>query len=308
MLTTYGFIADNELIIQNIPKNPKILLNNFISDLYDSEIDCKTSQIEIVFNQKETPLKNFQLLNRSLKEVFFTKEISFKSLGKQVTVLPNCLNPELAYFLGYFLGDGGLKDIKKSFQKRGVYEYKIKIGDEFLVQVERIQKIIYELFKVNYPIRDERIHKGERLYYLEFNNKILYRYLVKVFGLYPGSKNISLEVPQLILDSTDSIKKWFLRGLFDADGDTRAAEKVKISQPRIKLRMKSKAFILKIKELLESSFNVSVNGPYEDKKWGSVYIQVERKNDIIKLNESFLFLHPIKKWRLNKICERYKSN
>lgn len=47
-------------------------------------------------------------------------------------------------------------------------------------------------------------------------------------------------------------------------------------------------------------FKVSVNGPYDDKNNNCGYIQVERKEDIKSLQENRLFLHSIKRWRLNQ--------
>ncbi|MDO8537675.1 MAG: LAGLIDADG family homing endonuclease, partial [archaeon] len=98
--------------------------------------------------------------------------------------------------------------------------------------------------------------------------------------------------------------QWFLRGVFDADGDTRAVEAGFKSQARVKIRMKSQQFIVELKNLLESSFNVSVNGPYNDQSIESSYIQVERQADIIKLSNMQLFFHPIKRWRLDKVKEQ----
>ena len=104
------------------------------------------------------------------------------------------------------------------------------------------------------------------------------------------------------------MKKWFVRGVFDVDGDTRAVEKGFTCQSREKLRMKPHKFINGMKSLLESTFNVSVNGPYYVKGNNSSYIQVERFKDLKLLNKQMLFLHPIKRWRLNKSCSNLISS
>lgn len=221
---------------------------------------------------------------------------------------PCKLTPKLAYFVGFFCGDGGLKDIQKTFIKTKRFEYKIIISDEFEVQIKIIQKLFLDLFGYKPPIRYERIVKGERVYYLNPTSKRVYTFLTSVFDFPPGPKAGIIKIPKQILGSTNSLKKWFARGVFDADGDTRAVEKGFTSQSRVKLRMKSPVFIREMKRLLEEVFKVSVNGPYYDKGGNSSYIQVERFGDIKKLNKQILFLHPLKRWRLEKSCQNLISS
>jgi len=221
---------------------------------------------------------------------------------------PKKLTPPLAYFIGYFYGDGGLKDTQKTFVKTNRFEYKLIIADEFEIQIKIIQKLFQNLFGFKPPIRYERIEKGEHTYYLNPTNKAVYLFLTNVFELPSGPKSYTLKIPKQILISNTCLKKWFVRGIFDADGDTRAVEKGFTSQSRVKLRMKPHKFITGMKSLLESTFNVSVNGPYYDKGNNSSYIQVERFKDLKLLNKQMLFLHPIKRWRLNKSCSNLISS
>jgi hypothetical protein len=222
--------------------------------------------------------------------------------------LPNKLTPTLAYFVGYFCGDGGLNDIHKTYAKTKRFEHKLIIADEFEVQIKIIQGLFLNLFGFKPPIRYERIEKGEHTYYINPTSKAIYSFLVNVFELPSGSKYGKLKVPKIIMCSNNNLKRWFIRGVFDADGDTRAVEKGFTSQSRVKLRMKSNEFIKEMKSLLEEAFWVSVNGPYFDKKIGSSYIQVERFGDLKKLNHCRLFLHPVKRWRLDKSCSNLISS
>lgn len=96
--------------------------------------------------------------------------------------LPAKLTPKLAYFVGYFFGDGGVKDIQKTFKKRRVFEYKIMIADEFEFQMKIIQNLFFDLFGIKPPIRYERILKGERTYYINPTNKSVYLFLTTIFG------------------------------------------------------------------------------------------------------------------------------
>ncbi len=222
--------------------------------------------------------------------------------------LPSNLTPALAYFIGFFCGDGGLKDIQKTFLKTKRFEYKLIIADEFEIQIKIIQKVFSGLFGFKPPIRYERILKGEHTYYLNPTNKSVYLFLTKVFGFPKGHKYDGLKVPRLIINSNSSIKKWFIRGVFDSDGDTRAVEKGFTAQSRVKLRMKTHSFITGIKALLEDTYNVSVNGPYYDKGGQSSYIQVERFNDLKSINKQKIFMHPVKRWRLQKSCSNLISS
>jgi len=221
---------------------------------------------------------------------------------------PTRLTPKLAYFIGFFCGDGGLKDIQKTFNKTKRFEYKIIISDEFEIQIKIIQKLFLDLFGIKPPIRYERIAKGERLYYLNPTCKRVYAFLTNVFDFPPGPKAGIVKIPKQVLDSTSLLQKWFARGVFDADGDTRAVEKGFTSQSRVKLRMKSPAFIRGMKGLLEEVFGVSVNGPYQDKEGNSSYIQVERFGDLRKLNKQLFFIHPVKRWRLEKSAQNLISS
>jgi len=212
------------------------------------------------------------------------------------------MTPKLAYFIGYFIADGGLKDIYRSYKISNQFEYKMIVGDEFLIQAEIIKNLFKSLFRLEPPIRTEGIKKGENYFYINPTNKIIYRFLTQVFDMPCGTKTDKIKIPKLILSSNKEIQKWFIRGVFDADGDTRATEfiKDKLSTSRIKLRMRSRVFIKQIKKLLTNIFKISVNGPYHNKRDKCWYIQVERKDCIKSLQKENIFIHPIKRWRLER--------
>ncbi|MFH1663255.1 MAG: hypothetical protein ABH986_00295 [archaeon] len=303
--TNYGLIPKSQLKEIKIPVAPKARLLNYLPDLFVEEVDEKSSYLSCLFDGKYFDI-NKDFLRKDLNKIY-SKFVFVKAKGAAPVKLPKILNPELAYFIGYFIGDGGLKDIKKTYAKTKTFEHKIIVGDEFLLQAERIQKLFFGLFGAEFPIRDERIRKREKLYYLNPTNKVIYRFLTQVFDIPSGKKHVLLKIPKLILAAPLEIKKWFARGVFDADGETRAVEKGLNSQPRIKLRMKSHKFIQSMKLLLKEVFGVSVNGPYFDSNKQSSYIQIERHGDIKKLNNETLFIHPVKQWRLNKMVLLMKT-
>jgi len=217
--------------------------------------------------------------------------------------LPNKLNPKLAYLTGYLYGDGGFKDIKRSYEKNKRFEHKIIVGDEFKIQIEIIKDLFKELFNLNTKIRNERIKKGEKMYYINPTCKIVYRFFVKIFEFPEGPKK-EIQIPKIIKNDSSQLKKWFLRGFIDADGDTRATEyylNKKMPSPRIKIRLADKEFVKQLKENINNEFNLNLTGPYSDtgKDW---YIQCG-KQGMINANKKVLFIHPIKRWRLKKFLE-----
>lgn len=240
------------------------------------------------------------LHRNGISVVNFNSTNYFLNFQVKTATVPRQMSPSLAYFIGYFFGDGGLKDINKSFKISGHRAYKIKIADEFLLQIKRIQSLYAAIFGAETPIRLERLEKGETTYYIEPSSKIVYLFLTNVFDLPAGKKGSDLKVPRVISSSHVEIKQWFLRGLFDADGDTRAVEGGFKSQARIKLRMKPIGFLSEVKTMLEEAFSVSVNGPYLDTNGNSGCIQIERQSDIALLHKEMIFTHPIKRWRLAK--------
>lgn len=294
--TNFGIIPSSELVIGAVPSVPAFPLHNFVNDLFVNEVDGLSAPLVAIFEDKDVKIcqENFSFFDNAV----FAGVKYFKAQGAKSVTLPKFLSPKLAYFVGYFLGDGSLKDINKTYSRFGRFEHKMKICDEFLVQVEIIQALFEGLFGLKLPIRLERVEKGERLYYVEITNKPIYRFLTQVFGFPSGSKTDFVEIPKIILGAPTEIKAWFLRGLFDAEGGTRAVEAGFNSQPRIKIKMKSKEFISALKPFFENVFKVSANGPYFEES--SAYFQIERHSDIISLFNQKIFLHPIKRWRLDK--------
>lgn len=217
--------------------------------------------------------------------------------------LPSVLTPSLAYFAGFFFGDGGLKDIERSFMVTKRREYKMIIADEFELQIRTVQSLYQDLFGKLPPLRFERLSKGEHTVYINPTSKAVYLFLTRTFELPCGPKTSFLSIPTIIWNAPRELQQWFLRGLFDAEGDTRAIEKGFTSAPRIKLRMKCIPFVKQVKQLFESSFGIKMNGPYLDKNGASAYVQVERFLDIMALSQQSLFLHPIKRWRLEQTAK-----
>ncbi len=297
IITKYGKIKTEELDSPNIPNYPSEPLNIPIADLYDKEIDERSSQIFIKTNKEEIPLNKINNLFLQSKEInyFFCKSSPHK------ITIPKTLTPKLAYVIGYIYGDGGLKDIWKSYRKTRKFEHKIIIGDEFKLQIEKISNLLKEIFNIRLKIRTERKEKGINLYYINPTCKVLYRFLTKIFELPCGPKCDKIRTPNIIKKSNKEIKLWFIKGFMDADGDTRAMEKTRENSPspRIKIRLCSKEMIEDLQEILNKKLNLNFTGPYSDNP-RNYYIQTAKKGST-KAQKIELFNHPIKKWRLDKM-------
>ncbi len=302
MKTKYGVIPENEIDTFNIPSVPRIKFKNYLDKIIDDKIDKISSEILVKAAGKLFPLR------QAIKEGLTVNEIDFFRAGHSIyeTKLPKFLSPKLVYFLGYFYADGALKDVRKSWIRSGSFDHKFKVGDEFLLQVQILQKLFKQIFDLELPIRTERLDKGENYFYIEMTNKIIYRFITNVFSLPYGRKVERIIVPKIILDSSKELRKWFVRGIFDGDGDSRATEFYdgrKLPTNRIKLRMKNYRFLVGIKRLLLRDFGSEFKGPYQDKD-KIPYIQVHKIDELIKLSKQNLFIHPVKNWRLNKFIEK----
>ncbi|MAG52669.1 MAG: hypothetical protein CMH62_01765 [Nanoarchaeota archaeon] len=299
--TSYGKIPNNELILAKIPDNPTIALPNYLDKLYD-DIDKETTYLDLL---DEDYSKLGKLKNKKVSNDLYFETAYLKVRGSAHRIkLIKSINPKIAYLLGYFYGDGGLKDVKRSKKNSGKYDHKLIVGDEFKIQIEkRIMPLFLEIFNLKSTLRLERIEKGERLYYINPTCKVIYRIFTKIFELNEGPKK-DIKIPKIIQDSGPSIRKWFVRGFFDADGDTRASELYvnrKPSSPRIKVRIKERKFIEQLKIILDKDFGLGFTGPYTDdgNQW---YIQTGKK-DLLKAYNEKLFIHPIKSWRLKKYLQ-----
>ena len=206
-------------------------------------------------------------------------------------------------------GDAGLKDIERSKKVTGHKEFKIIVGDEFLIQVELLQKLFTQLFKKETKIRFERIEKGEHFYYLNPTSRKIYEFLTHEFDFPPGSKIESIKVPKIILNGSSETRRWFARGIFDSDGAVKTVEKAnrRIGGNLVYLNMKSKFFINQIYEIVQNDFNVnffepSSNGKDECWKIGTGSFKIVKT-----LNKQKIFIHPIKRWRLERLALMIKG-
>jgi len=306
--TSYGFIPDNELVIEKFPSEPLVKIENCLESLVIDKIDKKTSYIQVK-NQNFSQGKFVSLDSINFKHIsqyIETADTLFKTkFSKRTFTIPIYLTPKLSYFIGYFAADGALKNIFKSFDNRGRFDYKFKVGDEFLVQTQIIQNIFNELFGYAPPIRTERIEKGEKYYYIELGSKVVYRYLTGTFGFPCGSKTDCLEIPPIIRNAPKELRKWFVRGFLDADGAVKTMEQyddIPVGN-YVYINIKPLKFELQLMDIIKEDFGVQFFKPSHDKEYEAWKTGTSAFKNIIRLHEQKIFIHPIKRWRLEKLVK-----
>ena len=131
---------------------------------------------------------------------------------RQEIKVPEYLTEELAYFLGFHVGDGYM-GIKK---RHKTIDYHLQYGghqiNEYLWYVESIQPLIKKLFNKELKVTKT----ANRIVHLGFRSKAVVTFLHNCCGL-PYSPKKNTGVLPIIQRSNDKIKCNFLRGLADTD-------------------------------------------------------------------------------------------
>lgn len=305
-----------------IPDFPKIKIGNYIYKLSDKiriilEEDVISKRINddllehISFRlgysmcslKKYVKMKKYPLFfikelnNIASEDIFYLIEKNnpiFFSKWKFVN-LPKFITPKLAYFVGYLQGDGCIESNKR----------RIDFTDEYLGQIERIKQIAVDLFNVTGRIEGKTTQISKKLVYrLEIGSLVLNSYLHSVFEINRGVKT-DLKIPYLFKENKD-ILKWYLIGLFDADG-TLPKNPEKCKQLFIDVTFKDKDFIKEIQKALRL-FGVKTLNPYcrVAKSPTSDYIsktwelRIRKKEDMAKFLKEIGFSHTDKRQRLQR--------
>jgi len=191
--------------------------------------------------------------------------------------VPEELTPELAYFLGFHVGDGYMK-IKK---KPGKVDYHLLYGghqiNEYRWYIEFIKPLIKKLFN-----KDVNVTKtANRIVKIEFRSKAVVSFLYNCCGL-PFSPKKNTGVLPIINNSGRVCKSNFLRGL--ADTDFSLCFKKSGSYPRISHSTYSKILSDSLKPLLnELGISFISRGrmrKYYDKKFMTYEIEINGKKNL----------------------------
>jgi len=182
---------------------------------------------------------------------------------KDSVKIPKDLTPELAEFIGIMVGDGHISNrIRKDRNSGQVYEIQIhgNIKDKKYYS-KYVNTIIFNLFNIKFKIH---LLQSRNAVLLLRNSKAIHSSLKYYFEL-PSRKD-NIEVPKIIMQSSEEIKTAFLRGFFDADGCFVVKYKPN-SYPVVQAASKSSQLINEIAEVL-AQVNIPSCTFKDDKYYG----------------------------------------
>jgi intein/homing endonuclease len=163
--------------------------------------------------------------------------------------IPQIMTSELAEVLGVILGDGHL-ECNKKYKSNRVYLLNIagSYSEDFDYYNIYFRKVFFNLFNFNFKI------------YLRRNDELVINIYSKAIanffeslGVHSGNKTGINEIPLVILNSKEEIKRSFIRGLFDTDGSItfKKDSHGKHSNPVISITMKSQKFIEQLSNFMK---------------------------------------------------------
>ncbi len=161
-------------------------------------------------------------------------------------------NLGFCYLLGLILGDGFLCVRKRGIRKN---TYFMSIAFREKAEARKINNLVMNLFNSN-----SFIYPGRGCYSLCVYSKPIVLILNKKYQIPIGKKYSSICVPKLILEGNKKMKKAFLKGVFDSDGNLYSHRKRKAVQ----LRQKSGKFLKELKELF-NYIDINFRNPYYDR-------------------------------------------
>jgi len=192
---------------------------------------------------------------------FFNDNLLFSKRDVLKSVkLPLTMTPELAEVLGVILGDGHL-ECNKRYKSNVVYLLNIagSYSEDFDYYDIYFRKVFFDLFNTDFKIY---IRRNDELV-INIYSKVIANFF-KFLGVHPGNKTAINEIPLIILNSDNKIKRAFIRGVFDTDGSItfKKYSHGRHSNPVVSITMKSQKFIEQLSDFMnELGFTSS---PYKE--------------------------------------------
>jgi adenosylcobalamin-dependent ribonucleoside-diphosphate reductase len=148
-----------------------------------------------------------------LKPVEYERSIMSTTLNTDVKI-PETLNPDLAYFIGYSIGDGYVQ-MGKKVNWEAPKALKLATSDSHPSIRERLINIVHEQFGLN-----ANIQTGDgACTIVAIYSRMMIEWLIQNNLLKAKAQNI--RVPEVIFRSPSSVQLAFIAGYFDADGSNR---------------------------------------------------------------------------------------
>ena len=225
-----------------------------------------------------------------MKEKIYEKELLVStSYSKHKVLFPKRIFPELSYVIGLLLGDGSLAG--KSSNKKGNWSIRVFFDNKehMLIYKNAIQQIFGIL-----PVFEYRDNSYYNCY---FASKAVHWFLKTFFGLKTGAKASLIEIPNIILNSSDENIKACIAGLIDSDGT------VTVKRKAVKYSSTSKRIVDQVKiELEKREFSPKVYKWLKEPKYKMLYTLIlGKRHELLKFAEEINLRHPIKRQKLEKI-------
>lgn len=161
------------------------------------------------------PLRHFKSLELPIEMHRHLQIGRGKRGGGLVQWLPAtmALDEDLAFLLGFFVGDG-------SATRNMV---RLDLNGEELDILNRIRGIIFKAFRLNAHVRKET---HANMYVVQINSIALVQLLEKAFLIGPSANRGRLQIPFYIFNATKAIRHEFLAGLIASDGNVEKTRNV----------------------------------------------------------------------------------
>ena len=202
-----------------------------------------------------------------------TSEISFSNKDKSGNILLPChLDENLAEFIGIVTGDGHLN---YELREKSRF-YSVTISCNFTEDIEYFKNTINPLFEKLFNANLSIIKSKNWNYFNAVKcSRAIVNFLNINFCIPVGNKTSNISIPPIIIQSNDSIKAAFIRGLVDTDFSLSFKKRKRFhSYPIIKCSLKSKNIICQLNKILnEFGFktNLILNEKNFDKRFNIYY-------------------------------------
>jgi len=230
-----------------------------------------------------------------IKSVFSHSLYFSVEKGRKIK-LPTDITADLAYLIGYVIGDGCLSG--KNLIKRS--QFRIRIASDtkkFLNQI--INPLFHQLFSIK-----GRIYKitNSQCYELSVQSKVLYLFLNKICDIPIGKKKGKLTIPTIISKGSKKIKFAFISGFFDADGCIYEKQKAII------FAQADRKFLTMLRRLL-NNLNINMRPIYTKRKeLGTTYECSVRFNSLKNFLDNAQFAHQNRIKRANNLRNIIMAN
>jgi len=220
-------------------------------------------------------------------ELFHSDLIFCTHSHHQKVVLPRFISPKLAYLMGWICGDGNLNHS---------HGYVIAISEKSKSQLELVLRpLLHELFHIYARI----FRKTQGGYILQVGRKPVFRFLTNVLNLRVG--RIPLEIKKAPRD----IKRYFLAGIFDAEGYVNRS----YLDSQIVITQANRSFLEELIGLFkEFDINFSKPLPRRNEKGTWAIIRLRKKREILKFATEIGSFHIDKFQKLKKLVMQIEKN